>query len=60
MAEDIPVSEVRRVVINYEIKAPQTLSNDNSAQFERELIERVRRELIRTGRRNRDIFGGTA
>lgn len=60
MAEDMPVTEVRRVVVEYEIKAPQTLSNDNSAQFERELIERVRRELIRTGRRNQDIFGGTA
>jgi len=60
MAEEIPVSEVRRVVIHYEIKVPEGGTPDPSAQFERDLADRIRRELIRTGSRNPDIFGGRA
>jgi len=60
MPEEIPVSEVRRVVIHYEIKVPEGGTPDRSAQYERDLTERIRRELIRTGSRNPDIFGGRA
>jgi len=61
MAEEIPVSEVRRVVIHYEIKVPEASApSDQSAQFERDLADRIRRELIRTGSRNPNIFGGRA
>jgi len=59
MADEIPISEVRRVVIRYEIKVPEG-GTDRSAQYERDLVEKVRRELIRTGSRNPDIFGGRA
>jgi hypothetical protein len=61
MAEEIPVSEVRRVVIHYEIKVPETSGvPDQSERYERDLADRIRRELIRTGSRNPDIFGGRA
>lgn len=61
MAEEIPVSEVRRVVIHYEIKVPETSGvPDQSERYERDLAERIRKHLIRTGSRNTDIFGGRA
>jgi hypothetical protein len=60
MAEEIPISEVRKVVIHYEIRVPEGGSQDNSAQYERDLVDRIRRELIRAGSRNPDIFGGRA
>lgn len=66
MPEDIPISEVRRVVIQYEIQVPRggTAPADPAAPqtqgADRELVEAVRRELIRSGSRNPDIFGGRA
>jgi hypothetical protein len=61
MADDIPISEVRRVVIHYEIKVPETSTlPDQSERYERDLAERIRKELIRSGSRNTDIFGGRA
>lgn len=62
MADEIPVSEVRRIVINYEIKTPNIApgATDPSADFERALAERIRNMLIKTGNRNPDIFGGRA
>lgn len=65
MAEQVPVSEVRRVVIEYEIRVPQggaafrpaaqaPQTNDD------EIVRRVRDELIKIGSRNPDIFGGKA
>jgi hypothetical protein len=55
MVEEIPISEVRRVVIHYEIKVPQGGTNDQSAQYERDLAERLRKELLRTSARNGDV-----
>jgi len=56
MAEEIPVSEVRRVVIYYEIKVPETSAlPDQSARYERDLAERLRKELLRTRARNGDV-----
>jgi len=74
MPEQVPVSEVRRVVIEYEIRVPHvsgslapTLQPEPTPQPEPaasvdidELAEKVRRALIRTGDRNGDIFGGRA
>ncbi len=62
MAEDIPVSEVRRVVIEYEIKVPATPAARavSAPTVDRDLVEAVRRELIRSGSRNPNIFGGRA
>lgn len=64
---DAPVVEVRRVVIQYEIQTPaapmaQAVPATESAATPNieELAEAVRRELIRTGNRNPDIFGGRA
>ena len=64
MPEQVPVSEVRRVVIEYEIRVPHVPGSlapapqpepssqpEPSAQVDiDELVEKVRRELIRTGR----------
>jgi hypothetical protein len=56
MAEEIPVSEVRRVVIHYEIKVPETSAlPDQSSRYERDLAERIRKELLRTSARNGDV-----
>jgi len=56
MAEEIPISEVRRVVIHYEIKVPETSAlPDQSARYERDLAERIRKELLRTSARNGDV-----
>ena len=61
MAEDIPISEVRRVMIEYEIRVPQGHARPPEPQLdETALLERLRRELIRNGSRNPDIFGGRA
>jgi hypothetical protein len=61
--EEIPVSEVRRVVIEYEIRVPfgrPIAPEPTRPTVDAELIDAVRRELIRTGSRNPDIFGGRA
>jgi hypothetical protein len=59
------VVESRKVVIEFENR----ITNDLGSQDGRpsggptvspELVEAVRRELIRTGSRNLDIFGGRA
>ena len=66
MAEQVPVSEVRRVVIEYEIRVPaggaaRPSTPEPAPQMDTdELVEKVRRELIRTGSRNGNIFGGLA
>jgi hypothetical protein len=67
MPEQVPVSEVRRVVIEYEIRVPTggappraAADTPNKPTVDRDLIETIRRELIRTGSRNPDIFGGRA
>ena len=64
MAEEVPISEVRRVVIEYEIRVPRGAAAmrppDTPQIDEAALFERFRRELIRNGSRNPDIFGGRA
>ena len=66
MADETPISEVRRVVIEYEIRVPRGAAAFNPAQSAQpetnvdDIVEKVRRELIRTGSRNPDIFGGRA
>jgi len=66
MADEVPISEVRRVVIEYEIRVPagpppQAIAETTSkAKLDRDDIEEIRRELIRLGSRNPDIFGGRA
>jgi hypothetical protein len=54
--------EVRRVVIEYEIRIPsgpppREIPTSNVTP---EMVEAIRRELIRMGSRNPDIFGGRA
>ena len=66
MADETPISEVRRVVIEYEIRVPSggamrpTPPPGKPEMDIDEMVEKVRRELIRTGSRNPDIFGGRA
>jgi hypothetical protein len=67
MPEQVPISEVRRVVIEYEIRVPTGGAARASApaapskpEVDRDLVDAIRRELIRTGSRNPDIFGGRA
>jgi len=63
MADEIPVSEVRRVVIEYEVripKAPPPRAVAERPTVDQDMIDTIRRELIRTGSRNSDIFGGRA
>ncbi len=63
MAEEIPISEVRRVLIEYEIRIPQggaARPPEPVPVDERALVEKVRQELLRIGNRNPDIFGGRA
>ena len=61
MAEEIPISEVRRVMIEYEIRVPQGQARPAEPQLdETALLERLRRELIRAGSRDPNIFGGRA
>ena len=58
---DIPVTEIRRVVVQYTVQGPGWQKAPSApAQSLEELVEAVRRELIRTGSRNPDIFGGRA
>jgi len=63
---DLPVHEVRRVVIQYEIQVPTGGASRTAPaapakpEVDRDLVDAVRRELIRTGSRNTDIFGGRA
>ncbi|MGH2373038.1 MAG: hypothetical protein ACRDIC_06110 [bacterium] len=54
--------ETRRVVIEYTIRIPDIPARPEAdrAVVDRDLVEQVRRELIRTGSRNPDIFGGRA
>jgi hypothetical protein len=54
MADEIPVSEVRRVVIEYEIRVPTAGAAPIAAPgpSERDIVDVVRRELIRIGNRN--------
>jgi hypothetical protein len=60
MADEI--HEVRRVVIEYEIRTPTGPPPKPlpGTSVDAALVEAVRRELIRTGSRNPDIFGGRA
>ena len=62
MADDAPIVEVRRVVIEHTVTGPpwQKAPAAPSLPSVEELAEAVRRELIRTGYRNPDIFGGRA
>ena len=64
MPETIPVSEVRRVVIQYEIQVPRggtaPTAPTPQAPDADAVAEAVRRELIRFGSRNPDVFGGRA
>ncbi len=59
----VPISEIRRVVIEYEIRVPNgrvLASSSSRPTVDAELIDAVRREFIRIGSRNPDIFGGRA
>jgi hypothetical protein len=66
MAEPAPIHEVRRVVIEYEIRVPTGGASRAAPQapakpeIDRDMVDAIRRELIRTGSRNPDIFGGRA
>jgi len=66
MPESVPVHEVRRVVIEYEIRVPtggaarMPAPAVSKPEVTPDLVETIRRELIRTGSRNPDIFGGRA
>lgn len=61
MADEIPISEVRRVVIEYEVRIPQgsPMRSESAAQAQtpniEELAEQIRRELLRTGIRNLNV-----
>lgn len=61
MPDEIPISEVRRVVIEYEIRVPQgsPMRNEPAAQAQtpniEELARQIRRELLRTGVRNLNV-----
>jgi len=59
---DANVVETRRVVIEYSINVPigPPPRVTGAPMVDRDLVEAVRRELIRTGSRNPDIFGGRA
>ena len=66
MPEEIPIHEVRRVVIEYEIRVPTggmaraVPAAPAKPEVDRDMVDAIRRELIRTGSRNPDIFGGRA
>ena len=66
MADETPISEVRRVVIEYDIRVPSggamraTPPPGKPEMDLDDIVEKVRRELIRVGSRNPDIFGGRA
>jgi len=58
------VVERRKVIIEYQVTASTTPRAESGIpqplQVTPELVEAVRRELIRQGSRNPDIFGGRA
>ena len=58
------VVERRKVIIEFENRIQNDLGsqdgNTTGAVVDPALVEAVRRELIRTGSRNPDIFGGRA
>ena len=59
------VVEVRKVIIEYENRITNDLGSQDGKQPATAidmpaLVEEVRRELIRSGSRNPDIFGGRA
>ena len=66
MAEEIPISEVRRVVIEYEIRVPRggtqaaSAPAPSSPTVDADLVRAIKDELIRDGSRNPNIFGGRA
>ena len=67
MADERPIHEVRRVIIEYEIRVPTggmartpAPAAPSKPEVTRDLVDAIRRELIRTGSRNPDIFGGRA
>ena len=63
MPEEIPISEVRRVVIEFEVRVPQgaPMRSEPATQPQRpssltsEQITQVRDEFIRMSRRNPDL-----
>lgn len=61
MAEEIPISEVRRVVIQYEIQVPQASraaapSTPTAPEIDiQDLARKLRDEFIRVSRRNADL-----
>jgi len=67
MADETPVHEVRRVVIEYEIRVPTggmarapAPAAPSKPEVDRDLVDAIKAELIRHGSRNPDIFGGRA
>jgi hypothetical protein len=61
------VVERRKVIIEFENRIPNDLGSlegrstaPSKPVVDRDLVEAIRRELIRTGSRNPDIFGGRA
>ena len=66
MADETPIHEVRRVVIEYEIRVPTgpppraVAETTSRLKVDRGLIDTIKDELIRHGSRNPDIFGGRA
>ncbi len=66
MADTTPIHEVRRVIIEYEIRVPAggaaRMAPEPATRPEvtPEMVDAIRRELIRSGSRNSDIFGGRA
>jgi len=65
MADETPIHEVRRVIIEYEIRVPTGAAMRATPPPEPQMnlddiVEKVRREFIRIGSRNPDIFGGRA
>lgn len=59
MAEDTPIVEIRRVRIEYTVQGPPWQKAPPVPDLE-DLARAVRKELIKTGFRNPDIFGGRA
>ena len=62
-----PIVERRKVIIEYENRITGDLGSRDDQQIEQTgpvvdpaLVEAVRRELIKIGDRNGDIFGGRA
>jgi hypothetical protein len=67
MPEQVPVSEVRRVVIEYEIRVPSggaarmpAPAAPSKLDIDQDTIRAIKDALIRDGSRNPDIFGGRA